>query len=412
MKSNKALKLIFLLSMLVIIFLVSAKSQGWISSDSVRKVTTQKPQRRTIVHTVPGNGKLQSSLEVKVSSDISGEIVELYVKQGDKVQQGDLLLKLKSDVFQAARQRSEAQVNMAKATMAEANSRLMQAKARFVYKQKDFKRSEMIYQAHVISTAEFEKAKADFEIANEEVNAAEAGVRNALHQLEGAEAALQETENMFKRSEIYAPAGGTVSMLNVRKGEHVLGTSRMEGTELLRIYDPSRMEVCLDVNESDILNVTLNDEAEIEVSAYPGIIFKGVVSSISNNVKVDMLNAEQLTNFEVKVSFLPEAYAAAGDNIGDSPFLSGMTASVKIKAQQAQNTFCVPKDAIIMHEEMDNAVFVLEKGIAKLREVETGIEDKSFVQVSGLSEKQEIITGPSVILTKLLKEGDRVERER
>lgn len=411
--------------LLLLIFALYKGMQGPKAFD----VTTEKAENRLIIETVIANGKVQPEVQVKMSSDVSGEIIELNVKEGDQVKKGDILVKINPDLYLSVRDRLAAALNTAKANVANAKARLAQSKAQFINTEAAFNRNKTLHAQGAISDAEFDAAKSQYEVAKADVEAAEQSVIAAEYNLKSAEASLKEANDNLQRTTISAPVDGTVSMLNVEKGERVVGTTQMAGTEMMRIANLTEMEVKVDVNENDIVRIKLGDTADVEIDAYLGRKFKGVVREIANSAKVTGLSAEQVTNFEVKVRILRSSYE---DLINKekphlSPFRPGMTASVEIKTNYIDNALSVPIQAVttredttkvkpgkISQEELNRensfeCVFVYQDGKAVMKKVKTGIQDSKYIQIlSGIESGEEIITGPYTIVSKQLKDGDKV----
>lgn len=411
---------------LIIIFGIIKALQGPKAFD----VTTEKAQNRFIIETVIANGKVQPEVQVKISSDVSGEIIELNVKEGDQVKKGDILAKINPDLYLSVRDRLSAALNTAKANVANAKARLAQSKAQFINAQAAFNRNKTLYQQGAISDAEFDSVKSQYEVAKADVEAAEQSVIAAEFNLKSAEASLKEANDNLQRTTIIAPVDGTVSMLSVEKGERVVGTTQMAGTELMRIANLSDMEVKVDVNENDIVRIKIGDTADVEIDAYLGRKFKGVVREIANSAKISGLAAEQVTNFEVKVRILRSSYEDLinKDKPHLSPFRPGMTASVEIKTNKVDNALSVPIQAVTTREDTTKinlteinkdelnrensfeCVFVFEEGKAVMKKVTTGIQDNKYIQIlSGIKIGEEVITGPYTTVSKQLKDGDKVK---
>ena len=301
MKTNNILKILVPVAVLLIIFAVIGKKAGWFGKAASVKVAVENVQKRTIVETITANGKIQPEKEVKISPDVSGEIVELTVMEGDDVVKGQLLLRIKPDVYISQKDRSLAAISQARA-------RLGQAEAQFKQTELSFNRTKQLYQEQTISRSDYEQAEASFAVAKAEVEAARYAVISA-------EASLKEANENLTKTSIYAPMTGTVSMLLVELGERVAGTNLMAGTELMRVADLSRMEAQVEVNENDIVRVTLGDTALISIDAYLNRTFKGVVTEIASSAKTTGVSADQVTNFDVKILVLPESYQdLAGEN--------------------------------------------------------------------------------------------------
>jgi HlyD family secretion protein len=411
--------------MLIIIFAVIKGMQGPKEFD----VTTEKSERRLIIETVIANGKVQPEVQVKISSDVSGEIIELNVKEGDQVKKGTILAKINPDLYLSARDRLEAALNTSKANLANAKARAAQSKAQFINIEASFNRNKTLHSQGAISDAEFDAAKSQYEVAKAEVEAAEQSVVAAEYNLKSALASLKEANDNLQRTTIIAPVDGTVSMLNVEKGERVVGTTQMAGTELMRIANLTEMEVKVDVNENDIVRIKLGDTADVEIDAYLGRKFKGIVREIANSAKVTGISADQVTNFEVKVRILRSSYEDLIDKEKPylSPFRPGMTASVEIKTNYVDNAISVPIQAVTIREDTTiiknknnsdelsrensfECVFVFQDGKAVMKKVKTGIQDSKYIEIlSGIDLGEEIITGPYTVVSKQLKDGDKVK---
>src|SRR5674536_402184 len=328
MKSNKILKYLLPVVIILIIFAVVGKKAGWFGKALTLKVAVENVEKHTIVETITANGKIQPEKEVKISPDVSGEIVELTIKEGDHVEKGQLLLRIKPDTYISQKDRSLAAISSTRA-------RLAQSEAQFTQVDLAFKRSKQLYDEQTISKSDFEQAEATYTVAKSEVDAAKFAVISA-------EASVKEAnENLIKTS-IYAPMSGTVSMLLVELGERVAGTNLMAGTELLRVADLSRMEAQVQVNENDIPRVKLGDTALIEVDAYLDQKFKGIVTEIAKSAKTTGVSADQVTNFDVKILVLPSSYKKLVDAGDKNPFRPGMSATVDIRTQSKADIITVP----------------------------------------------------------------------
>ncbi|MFC2113652.1 efflux RND transporter periplasmic adaptor subunit, partial [Bacteroidota bacterium] len=383
------------------------------------EVAVEKVERRNIIETITANGKVQPETEIKISPDVSGEIVELHVKEGDMVESGQLLARIKPEVYISARDRSLASVNSSKARHA-------QARAQFIQKELDYDRNKQLWEQQAISEAEFETAQSLYEVAKAELDAAKYSVKSA-------EAALAEADENLIKTSIYAPMTGTVSMLLVEKGERVIGAQMMTGTEMMRIADLNRMEVLVEVNENDIVRVTMHDTALIEVDAFLGDKFKGLVTEIANSAKTAGLATDQVTNFEVKVLLLRDSYQKLFDEGYSNPFRPGMSATVDIQTEFFIDVLSAPIQAVTTRadsvladtaggeiltssisdspDELIEIVFMVnEENKAVAQKVETGIQDNNYIQIlEGLREGDEIITAPYNAVSKKLKPGTTVE---
>ena len=393
-KKNKALRNILAA---VAVILAAAIIYAVLGQENGEPVTVSVPSTGTIVERIPANGKIHPVTEVKISPDVSGEIIELNVEEGDRVSRGDLVIKIKQDVYISLRARAAATLNATRA-------QYQQQKASFTQAEQNYMRNKQLYGQKAISLQEFQASTAEYEMAREQLNAAEYNIESAV-------ASLDEAEENLTKTVIYSPIDGIVSSLSVEKGERVVGTSQMAGTEMLRIADFDMMEVLVDVNENDIIRITKGDTADIEVDAYPGRTFKGVVTQIANSAKnlgSTTAALTDVTNFEVKVRILRESYAdlLTSDPI---PFRPGMSASVEIETERKDGVTKIPLQAVTP----DGCVFVLDRQSSTVRKVAvtTGIQDIENIEViSGLgaADTVEIVTGPYSTISRILEDGMEV----
>ncbi|MBL7807460.1 MAG: efflux RND transporter periplasmic adaptor subunit [Saprospiraceae bacterium] len=436
------------------------------------EVTVEKVEKRTIRETVSASGKIFPETEVKISSDVSGEIIELYVKEGDSVTAGQILAKIRPDEYQSALEQGQAAVGTARSQREVSSSGVQNSSAQIEQLKADrrrldaqlevarntHQRNEKLYKEGVISTAEYETSQSNLRSAESAVAAAEASLRAAESGLNSAQAnvrasefginsanaRLKELRTSLQKTIVTAPVSGIVSKLNVEKGERVVGTLQMAGTEMMRIANLRSMEVQVDVSENDILKVSLNDEADIEVDAYLGRKFKGKVSEIANsasNVGTSggiNLNTDQVTNFVVKIRVDPASYLDLLKDGRRYPFRPGMSASVDVFTHTSDGTLTVPiisvtardddkeekdkKDKKDEEEKQDEAkekkkdndlikeiVFVVSGDTVGVREVKTGIQDNDYIEIiSGLQEGETIVTGPYSAVARKLKGGSRI----
>lgn len=371
------------------------------------EVTTQIVAKGTITEVIPANGKIKPVVEVKISPDVSGEIVELYFKEGDEIKRGELIIKIKQDVYISMRDRAEASLNSVKA-------QLTQQLAQFRQIEQSYLRSKTLFEQKAISEADYESAQSQYNVAKEQIKAAEFNVKSAT-------AALQEAQENLVKTTIYAPMDGIISKMNVEKGERVVGTSQMAGTEMLRIANFHQMEVLVDVNENDIIRIEERDTAMVEVDAYPGRKFTGLVTQIANSAKNIGSAIEQVTNFEVKILILPESYSDLVEK-GVNPFRPGMSATASIQTERRDNIISIPVQTIATRkdlttdtlarkgDELAEQVFIVkEDNTLEVREVKTGIQDITNIEIlSGLNEGERIVTGPYSAISKTLKSGTKV----
>ena len=404
----------------IIIVLISLSKSGVIgNNDKAIEVETAKANQITIVETVSATGKIQPEIEVKISSQVSGEIIELPIKEGQVVKKGDLLVKINPDLYTSGLNRSESNYSGTK-------SGLNQAEASFQEAQASYQRNKTLFEKGIISKSDWDKAIASFEVAK-------ANKQTAYFNVQSASASVKEAKDNLGRTTIYSPNDGTISKLSVELGERILGTQQMAGTELLRVANLNNMEVEVDVNENDIVKINIGDEAKIQVDAYLKKEFKGIVTSISNSAS-STTTADQVTNFKVKVRILKESYMDLIQGKPDtySPFRPGMTATVDIITTRKENVIGIPISSvviksdttatskIIIEDEKDKVksksdkklecVFVKVGNKAKIRIVKTGIQDDTNIEIiSGLKKGDEVITGPYVTVSKDLNSGDIVK---
>lgn len=436
-------KWIIIISVIVVallIVLIVLKKQGVLGEEKLTKVTVEEVSLRTIIETVTANGKIQPEKDIRVSPFIGGEVIELTVKEGDQVKSGQLLAKIDPEAYQTAYARSEAALNSQRASVANAKAGLSQAKAEFVQSKLDYDRNEKLWKNEVISNADFEKIKANFQVSESRVKAAEENLKSAQYQVKSSEASLREAKENLTRTAVFAPQDGTVSKLSVEKGERVQGASQFSaGTELMRIANLNNMEVHVEVNENDIVRVAIGDTCIIEVDAYLKEEFKGLVTEIATSANTQGTSADQVTNFDVKILMLSDSYKHLSDNkpANFSPFRPGMSASVDIQTNVKINVPCVEIAAVTTRadttgrristyekrkkkdedksvtekKELKEYVFVYEEGIAVMHEVKTGVQDNKYIEIeSGLEKGALVITGPYAAVSKKLKNRDKVEK--
>ena len=393
-------------------------------SNKGKEVEIATIAQRTVIETVSGTGKIQPEIEVKISSEVSGEIISLPVKEGQTVKKGDLLVRVNPKLYTQGLNRSQAGLSNTKAGLSQTDAQFKEAKA-------SYERSKKLYDKGIISRAEWDKSVATYE-------GAQASKQAAYYNVQSASATVNESRENLGKTAIYAPVDGTISKLGVELGERVLGTQQMTGTEMMRVADLNNMEVEVDVNENDIVKISIGDVAKVEVDAYLKKEFKGIVTSISNSASTT-LTADQVTNFKVKVRIIKESYQdlMVGKPANFSPFRPGMTATVDIITTRKENVVAVPISAVVMRtdttssrkafvvedENSDNSgespevknekryecVFVKVGDKVKLRIVNTGIQDDTYIEVlSGLKKGETIVTGPYTTVTKELNPDDVV----
>lgn len=419
-KKSNTLKYLIGGVVLLLLFAIIGRKAGWFGGTPEIAVAVENVSVRTIVQTVSASGKIQPETEVKISPDVSGEITELFVKEGQKVKKGDLLLRIRPDIYESSFSRSTAALNQIKANLANAEARLSQVQAQFRNTEASFERTKKLFNDKVISQAEYEQALAGYEAAKADVEAARQNVNAARFNVASAQATVRESQDNLARTTIFAPVDGTVSKLNVERGERVVGTSQMAGTELMRISNLSSMEVRVDVNENDINRVKLGDTSIIQVDAFLDKKFKGIVTEIASSANITGLSADQVTNFSVRIRILPESYEALITSNSASPFRPGLSATVDIQTEIAVNTLAIPIQAVTTRLESDSVttsitskpmevVFVVENGKAVKKQVTTGIQDNMYIEIKGLAEGVQVITAPYAAISKTLKDESAVK---
>ncbi len=408
MKSNKLLKILAPVVIVLIIFAVVGKKAGWFGKGVTVKVAVENAEMRTIVESITANGKIQPETEVKISPEVSGEIVQLTVKEGEHVDKGQLLLRIKPDIYVSQRDRSVAAISSARA-------RLAQSEAQFLQADLSFKRTKQLFEEQTMSKSEFEQAEATYSVAKAEVDAARYAVISS-------EASLKEANENLVKTSIYSPMSGTVSMLLVELGERVVGTGMMTGTEVMRVADLSRMEAQVEVNENDIPRVTLGDTAVITVDAYLDQKFKGVVTEIANSAKTTGVSADQVTNFDVKILVLPESYRELEEKGNANPLRPGMSATVDIQTESKTGIIAVPIQSVTTRtdttkivvtpsdEDIRTLVFITDGQRALAKDVKTGIQDNSYIEIlSGIAAGDRVISAPFSAINKKLSDSTLVE---
>lgn len=449
-KRNNTLIFVLLAAIVALVAFLIWRNQN---KPKGEKVAVEKAEKRTIIEKVSASGKVFPQTEVKISSDVSGEIVELLIEEGDSVISGQLLARIDPDAYQSQVERGVAGVNTAKAQMANARSQIEQFKAQqkqieaqLVNAREIHERNVKLKKEGVIAEADFQQSlsnlralEANLAAAEANIKAAEESARAAKFQVESSEATLKELRTSLRRTDIFAPMSGIISQLNVEEGERVVGTIQMAGTEMMRIANLNAMEVRVEVSENDIPRVTFGDEVEIEVDAYLDRVFKGKVTQIAHSSTTTgataSLTSDQVTNFEVRINIDPDSYEDLITPQKPYPFRPGMSASVDIKTEKAAGALSVAIQAVTTREkdsEKKNAkarqvaerendeeglekdlievVFVVSADTVRMAEVKTGIQDDTYIQVlSGVEEGDEVIVAPYAAIARKLEQGDEVQ---
>ncbi len=440
-KKNNTLKYVLIGAGLLVVVAIAGNKLGWFGKGDVIQVSVEKAAKRTIIETVSASGKLQPEIEVKLSAEVSGEVVELKVKEGDVVKKGQLLCKVRPDVLQSGYDQAVASLNSQRAALASSQQQLKQAEANFANTAASFKRNKELFSQKVISAAEFDAARAEYEAARASLESTKQNVIGSRFGVQQSAAVVKEAGANLAKTTIYAPVDGVISKLSIELGDRILGTSQMAGTEIMRISNLNNMEVSVDVNESDINRVSLGDMADIEIDAFQSQKFKGRVTEIASSSTVEGTSTDQVTNFAVKVRILPESYEKLlmKDSPNPSPFRPGLSATVDIKTEEF-NGMSVPIQSVTTREEKKDEkegsseksastnrsdekdktkkaaavkeyVFVYKAGKVSQVEVTTGIQDDTYILVkSGLKGGEEVVSGPFTAISKNLKDGSVVEK--
>ncbi len=421
-KSNKLLYYLLGAVGVIIVFAVIARSAGWVGGEKEVEVEFAKVKRAPIIEKVSASGEIQPEIEVKLSPDVAGEIIELNVQEGDSVAQGFLLVKIRPDNFISALDRTRANLNQQMANLSQAKASLQRAEAQFTQADLNFKRQKTLFDQKAISAADYEVAQANFTSSQKDLEAARQNVVASEFIVKSSQATVNEASENLRLTNVYSPVSGIVSNLLVEQGERVVGTQQMAGTQMLTIADLSKMEVRVDVNENDIVRLTLGDTTIIDVDSYSsmGKKFKGIVTSIANTANTKA-SVDAVTEFKVKIRILNNSYADLVQESKKYPFRPGMTASVEILTNSKEGALSVPLSAVTTREDQLDTleggttksrelVFINDNGVAKLKVIKTGLSDFQNIEIlEGLTEGEEIISGPYFVVSKELKEGDKVK---
>jgi HlyD family secretion protein len=439
-KSNKLLY--WLIGSLVGIFILIGVGvlAGWIGKPKEIEVELAKAQKATIIEKVSASGTVQPVTEVKIAPEVSGEIIDLMVEEGDSVKRSTTLVKIRPDTWQSQLERADAGLSQQRANLEQSKANLSRSQAQFIRAKSDYERQEKLWKEKVISEADWQLASQNFEVAKNDVASAEQTVEASKYIIASTKASLDEARENYRKTTVLAPMDGVVSKLIVKKGERVVGTATMAGTEMLRIADLNKMEVRVNVNENDIVRVHYGDTALIDVDAYTsqGKIFKGIVTLIANTAR-EKASADAITEFEVRILMLSSSYQDLVKAGNRYPFRPGMTASVDIITTRKIGVLSVPLASVTTRNPEDEMkengdgdgpqgppapttdkpkpekkadktiVFVNDKGVAKMVEVKTGISDYDNIEIlSGITDSVEVVKGPFLAVTKRLKDGDKI----
>ena len=420
---NKALIIIGSLIVFGIILILIGRQFGWIGGVKPIEVQTISIKKGKITELVTASGEIQPEVEVRVSPEVPGEIIELNIMEGDFVDEGKLLVRIRPDNFINALERAKANYNQVRANLSSSKSNLSRSEAQFLRSQLEFKRQKSLFDQNVISDSEYEIAETNFKVSEQDLESSKQSVKASEYVVKSAKATVDESEENLRKTRIIAPMTGTVSLLSVELGERVVGTSQMAGTELLRIADLSIMEVRVDVNENDIVRVEIGDTANIDVDSYNiyNMVFKGVVTEIASTANPKP-SPDAVTEFKVKIRVINESFNYLVENEGiKNPFKPGMTASVEIITQEKSDIQVVPISSVTTKTEKDSlgietikqVVFIKEGDKAKMIEVETGISDFENIEIiSGLKDGVDVIKGPYIAISQKLKDGTIIKNKK
>ncbi len=435
-KKKRSNKIVYIILGLIVVLLIVAVV---VSSNRTNEIVVElaKAQKTEIIEKVSASGMVQPVKEIKLSPDVAGEIIQLKVEEGDSVTAGDLLVKIRPDNWITALERAEASLSQQKANLSSSKANLSRTKASYDRAKADYARQKKLKEEQVISQADWELAEQNYKVAQNELKSAEQSVKAAEYIVKSSIASVKEAQENVRLTNVIAPASGIISKLIVEQGERVVGTQQMAGTEMLRIADLNKMEVRVDVNENDIIRVSIGDTATIDVDAYTYLEkeFRGIVTAIANTAN-DKVSADAVTEFEVRVRILNDSYADLIKEGKRFPFRPGMTASVDIITNRKQGILSVPLSSVTTRnpndeksgeeksetdsendsgereEEEKEVVFVNKEGKVKMVEVKTGISDFDHIEIlSGIKENEEVVSGPFLAISKRLKDGDAIKEK-
>lgn len=408
--------IIILCSVVVVLILLAVFSK---KDQKGTKVASEKVVLRDITEEVSASGTIYPENEVKISPDVSGEIIDLYVQEGDTVKRGQLLVRINPDIYETQLEQAKAGLNNAKASAANISAQLTRTRANVELQRKNFEMQEKLFRDKVISQQEYNTAQAQYDMAKAELQAAEKQALASEYNTESVAAGVEQAGKTYKRTTVVAPADGVITGLVSKKGERVVGTAQMAGTEMMHISDLSRMEVRVDVNENDIVRIEVGDTAGIDVDAYLGKTFKGIVTQVANAAKTSItgITTDQVTKYEVKILILESSYKALmEENKGRMPFRPGMSSTVHIYTKSEKQILAVPVGAITMKEKKDNSgdkeevVFIIKDGKAVKKAVKTGIQDTKYIKIAeGLKSGDEVIIAPYEAINFKINDGMKVQ---
>lgn len=412
---------------IVIVALVGARLMGWIGGKKDVIVEADTVIRRDIISSVTESGTIQPDIEVPVAPDVSGEVVELLVKEGDSVKTGQLLLAIRPDSYKSAQEQAEAALNSAQADYAQSQANLEQTRSNLIQDSINLARNKQLFRDKVISQGELENFELKFKVSQAQFRAGSQTVNAAFYRIKSAEASLHQAKENMRRTHIYASMSGIITMLKVEVGQRVVGTGQMAGTEIMKISDLSQMEVAVEINENDIVNVRIGDSALVEVDAFPGDKFYGKVSEIAYSATTQGAGStDQITNFKVKIAIDRNSYIGnekimRGIPRNQSPFRPGMSAQVRIYTNRKDQVLSIPIQCVTLDKKEEESktegkgrevVYVLDGTTVKMTPVKTGISDERFIEIlEGLEENTRVVAGPYRVISKELQDGMEVKEK-
>ncbi|OWY25386.1 efflux RND transporter periplasmic adaptor subunit [Sphingobacteriales bacterium UPWRP_1] len=425
-RNNRLLYLLAAIAVIAVVGVVVGKQKGWIGKPQYTKVATEKSEKRTIIETVSANGKVYPEVEVSITPDVSGEVVQLLVEEGQEVKAGALLAKINPDTYVSMVDRADAAVNVSKSSTSNAQAQLTQLQVQLDAARKTLNRNKQLFNDEVISKADLETAETAVKNIEAQMQALSKSIEGAGYNVQSAQASLKEAKDNLKRTNVYAPISGVVSKLNIKQGERVVGTSQFSGTEIMKIANFSNIEVRVDVSENDIIRVSVGDTAQVEIDAYLDHKFTGVVTHIASSANsTNQLSGDQITNFTVKIRLMPDTYRDLFKAY-KMPFRPGMSASVDIQTKRVENVVTVPIQAVTVREipdslkksktaeigtnELQELVFIHKDGKVFSRKVKPGVQDNTYIEIAeGLQAGEDVVTAPYRVVNKKLEDSMSVE---
>ena len=424
MNKKSSLKKYGIVLLVLIIIALLTRWLGFWGKEKVTMVEISKSVRKTLISKVSESGTIQPVTELSVAPDVSGEIIQITVKEGDFVRKGQLLFVIKPDNYQALLEQAEASLNAAKADYENALSNVTQSETNWLQDSVDYFRIKGLFDKQVVSQTEYEASKLKYQISKSRLEANKKLAQAAYFRVQSANASLKQAKENLQRTSVFSTMDGFVTKLPVTKGQRVVGTGQMQGTEVMKIADLSKMEVKVEINENDVVNISIGDSALVEVDAFPDIKFKGMVKDIAYSASQNAIGTtDQITNFTVKVLIVPSSY----ENItelkhlipgpGQSPFRPGMSAYVSIFTEKKENVVAVPIQAVTIdlqskkeNSKAQEIIFSYQNELVFKKPVKTGISDDEFIEiVSGLNENELIVVGPYHVVSKELKDSMKVQ---